>query len=584
RLENPPGTPVAVVSPYSSSRHLKWTQSADILFLTHFDTHPRELRRTSANTFVFVDFSFRDGPYLDTNTTATTLTLSGTTGSVTVTASSTTGINNNQGFLTTDVGRIIRWLAPNGQWEWLTITARTSSTTVTATIESSDPSGTDATTEWRLGAWSDTTGWPEVCVFHQGRLWFGRTTSQPQTLWASRVSNFRNFQPSASDGTVSDDNAITLTIDSNQVNAIAWMVSSHRGLLLGTTGESWIIRSADDTTGISPLNAELVPQGSWGSDDAILPTRVGSSTLYVQSGQTAIRESAFNFDEDVFSANNITILSEHLFRLGVKRLAFSQAPIQTVWALLTNGTLAGFTFDKEQKVIAWHHHTIAGAGANVVDIAVIQHDTQNQLWMLVERTIDGNTVQYVEFMEEPFDAQLHTIEEAFFLDGALTYDGVPTTTVSGLTHLEGETVGVLADGATHPDKVVSGGAVTLDRSASKVQVGLRYSAETRTMPLEAPNREGSFISLGKTKRIHQVHVILAETVGALIGPEIGVLDRIPFRVPSDPMDTPVELFNGVKSLSLSSSYEEQARVRVVSDQPLPCTVLAIVMEGSVHGS
>lgn len=585
RVESPPGTPIAVATPYTAAdlAQLKWTQSADVLFLAHPDYRPKELRRTSATSFSLVNYNFQDGPYLDINITATTLALSGTSGSVTVTASSTTGINGGAGFQSTDVNRQIRWKDPANQWNWLTITAFTDTTHVTATLNGTVSAGT-ATTSWRLGAWSDTTGWPSVCTFHQSRLWWARTATQPQTLWASRLTMIDAFAPSKADETVTDDHGIALTIDSNQVNAVAWLVSSHRGLLVGTNGEEWLIQSSDSTKGLTPSSTEILPQSSWGSYDLVGPVRVGTSTLYVQRGATVIRESAFNFDEDAFTADNITVLSEHLFRKGVKRLAFSQTPVQTVWAILTDGSLAGFTFDKEQKVIAWHHHTIGGVDAEVLDIAVVKEATQDQLWMIVRRTINSTQHQYVEFLEEPFDEQLHAIDDAFFVDSGLSYSGAATVTIAGLGHLEGETVTILADGSPQPSKVVASGQITLDRAAAEIHVGLDYSAEIRTMPLEAPQREGPFVTLGKTKRIHQVLLLFAETVGAKAGPYLGVLDPLLFRSPSVPMGAPVPPFSGIKSLSISASWEQSARVQIVSDQPLPCTVLSMAVESQIHGS
>lgn len=589
RVESPPGTPVEVNTPYLGADlpRLKWTQSVDVLFLAHPTYRPRELRRTSATSFSLVNYDFQNGPWLDLNVTSTTLTLSGTSGSVTVTASATAGINDGQGFLATDIARQIRFKDPAGSWSWMEITARTNSTTVTATIRgANNPSAGTATTQWQLGAWSDTTGWPSVCMFHQGRLWWGRTRKQPQTLWATTTTSFNAFTPSASDGTVRDSDGVTLTIDSNQVNAISWLLSSQRGLQVGTVGEEWLVRSADTTSVIAPTSVEVVLQGSWGSDDLISPVRVGTSSIYVQRGSTVIRESAFSFDEDAYTAQNITVLSEHLFRKGVKRIVFAQSPVQTAWALLTDGSLAGFTFDKEQKVIAWHHHTIGrsvAAPAVIMDIAVAKAGSHDQLWMAVRRTINGVSKRYVEFFEEPFDTQLHTIEDAFFVDSGLSYNGASTTVISGLDHLEGETVAVFANGSPQPNKVVSSGQITLNIAATEAHVGLPFSAEIVTMPMEAPQREGSFVSVGKLRRVHRASVLFAETVGAKVGQFGGKLDVVPFRTPSVPMDQPVQPFSGLKRLSIEGEWGDGTRTHVLSDQPLPCSVVSIVEESQIYG-
>ncbi|MFN0101168.1 MAG: hypothetical protein ACKV2U_03645, partial [Bryobacteraceae bacterium] len=219
------GTPTELTTTYLTADlfQLKFAQSADVLYIAHPTYPPRKLTRTSHTAWTIDNIVFTDGPYYDTNTTATTLTLGGTTGSVSVTASAITGINGGAGFATTDVGRLIRWKDPANNWTWLTITAWTSTTVVTATISGPNASAATATVNWRLGAFSATTGYPGSVTFHEERLWWAGTTDRPQTVWASKSGDFENMAPTGVTGTVADDSAIDFTLAANQVNVIRWL-------------------------------------------------------------------------------------------------------------------------------------------------------------------------------------------------------------------------------------------------------------------------------------------------------------------------------------------------------------------------
>ena len=194
------------------------------------------------------------------------------------------------------------------------------------------------------------------------------------------------------------------------------------------------------------------------------------------------------------------------------------------------------------------------------------------MYVSVRREINGSTVRHVEFLK-PIEFGTD-VADAFFLDSGLTYDSTATSTITGLNHLEGEVVSVLADGSTHPDKTVSGGAISLDRSASKVHVGFGFRSTVETLRLEAGAEDG--IAQGKIKRIHGITVRFFNTVGAEMWPNTGGLDRLPFRDSSMAMDEAVPLFNGDKEISFPAGYENDARVVVRQSQPLPMTVLAIM--------
>ena len=212
------------------------------------------------------------------------------------------------------------------------------------------------------------------------------------------------------------------------------------------------------------------------------------------------------------------------------------------------------------------------ARAIVESVTSIPSGAEDQVYVSVKRVIDGSTVRHIEFIK--------TIEfgddvtDAFFVDSGLTYDSTATSTITGLNHLEGEVVSILADGATHPDRTVSAGAITLDRSASKVHVGYGYSSVLETLRIEAGADDG--VAQGKIKRIHGVTARLYKTVGVEFGPDLSNLDRLPFRDSSMAMDEAIPIFTGDKEVYFPSGYENDARVVVRQIQPLPMTVLAIM--------
>ena len=210
--------------------------------------------------------------------------------------------------------------------------------------------------------------------------------------------------------------------------------------------------------------------------------------------------------------------------------------------------------------------------AQVESLAIVPGDlNEDDVYMIVKRTINGSTTRFVEYFST-FDFGTD-VTDAFFLDSALTYSGSPATSMSGLNHLEGETVAILADGSTHPTKSVASGALTLGRATKKAHIGLNYSSLLKTMRIEAGGAEGT--SQAKTKRIHDVTLRLYRSVGAKVGSSEDELDLIHFRSSADKMDTAISLFSGDKEVEFRSGYDTDGFVVVKQDQPLPLTVLAI---------
>ena len=206
-------------------------------------------------------------------------------------------------------------------------------------------------------------------------------------------------------------------------------------------------------------------------------------------------------------------------------------------------------------------------------VAVIPtDDTEYQVYVIVKRTINGATRRFVEILNV-FDFDQTDNTSFNFLDSALSYSGSAVTTISGLDHLEGQTVSILANGATHPDKTVSSGSITLDRSSTSVKVGLAYTSLLQTMRLNAGSQNGT--SQGKTKRIYDITVRMFETIGVEVGPDLNNLERIPFRSSADLMDEGIPPFTGDKEVEFRGNFETDGFIFVRQTQPLPFTILSL---------
>jgi len=566
------GSAYEISSPYLEAElfDIKYAQSADVMYICHPNHAVRKLSRTGHTAWTLTEVDFQNGPFMDHNISTTTLTAGHTSvgSSGNLTLSSTTGVNNDQGWLSTDVGRLVHF--KEGHYKITSIT----STTVAVSTCVVAPSSGSASTDFALGSFSDTTGHPSCVTFFEQRLVFAATLSQPQTLFFSVSGDYENMDDNYH-GTVADDDAIIYTIASNQVNAIRFMTAT-RTLIIGTAGGEFAVSGGGTDIAITPTNILIKKQSNNGAAN-VDALAVGNATLFLQRAKRKLRELAYNFDVDGYVAPDLTILAEHISEGGFKQLSYQQEPNQIIWCVRNDGQLIGLTYQREQEVVAWHRHIFGGAfsSGNAVCESVATIPTDNseyQTWVIVKRTINGATKRYIEYMHNyDFD---ETDDTSFnFLDSQLSYDGSPVTTLSGLSHLEGQTVSILADGATHPDKVVSSGEITLNRSASKVKVGLGFTSLLQTMRLDAGSQNGT--SQSKTKRIYEITIRLYESLGVEVGPDLNNMERIPFRSSADLMDSGVGVFTGDKEVEFRGNYETDGFIFVRQDQPLPLTILSL---------
>lgn len=627
------GVPVEVVTPYAigdlynadGTPRLRFAQSGDFLYIAHPSYQQRILKRLTATSFTMTTFEGKGGPWKSLNDTATTVYASAETGTgITLTASSAIFQAGHVGSLfyleskdlnaipawevghTVSIGErarsdgktyealnaaktgtsrpvhtegalydgnptSVQWLYRDAGYGYVRITGFTSSTVVTADVVDRLPSQVvgvgNATTRWAHAAWSAVEGWPSQVAFFRERMWWARG----QEVWASVSADFTDYSPRTFN-TVTADAGFTVQINSGKINDVQWLAPD-RDLLVGTAGSEFAVGELTNGEPLGPNNRRSRLASEFGSK-AIPPIKNGRSSLFIQRSGLVVRETFYEFAGDGYESTETTVEAEHITRTGVIDMAFASEPTPVVWCIRNDGLLIGFTWNNEQKVRGWHRHPIGGGGI-VESISVMQaaEGDRHELWLIVRRTINGVTKRYVEYMERPWregDSQA----SQFYVDSGLTYSGAPATTISGLGHLEGQTVDVLTDGAPHPQRVVTGGQITLQRASSVVQVGLPAPCFYRSMRLDVGAADGT--AQGKTKRIHKAVMRFLNTGGGSYGGSENALDDLQFRTAADPMGAPVPLFTGDKVVSWPDGYTTDAYMIYTNEQPTAATLVALM--------
>ena len=596
------GSPSEIVTTYTSADipDIKFIQSADVLYLFHPDHIPRTLSRTATpdndpSNWTLASLLFEDGPYRDLEGTGSITTISGNTGDTVRTFTFDTA----QDILaegSSAVGTVIRTRGPAAQSKFATwrVSGVTSSTICELTA--TDLEGWDDTipqAEFIWGIWNPVDGWPETATFHANRFWAAANSENPQRLWASTVGNFTLFRDLERDGTGGDDPDIGLSfnIDDNQVNRIRWLVSDAKGLLVATSGGLYIGTGGSFGDAITPDNILIVKQSNRPADDRARPQKVGDTTLVVTEGGLKVREFSFDFDTDRFVSPDLTIIAEHITQDGTSNglidTAFQKEPNSVFWGLRADGVMVALTLEKAEEVIAWHRHVLGGTrtGASqpeVKSIAAIRNLvlSYDQVWVLVDRTIDGTNVRYIEAVNPEFGIN-EDHETAFFVDCGLTYDGASTDSISGLDHLNGETVKILADGADHPDVIVSSGAVALNYSVTKASVGLAQTYTMKTLPI-LPTGAG-IDPRGKLIRAFKSFISVFRSLGGKVGSETGDVSPIQYREFSGAMDTPPPLRTEIVEKSMPNSSDRRTALIITGDDAQPMSILSVSHETVLDG-
>lgn len=328
-------------------------------------------------------------------------------------------------FVTTDAGRLIR-IEAGTTWSWATITSYIGPTRVNIQIQTTIASGT--LNSFRLGAFSQTTGYPGTACFHEDRLSFAGCPGDPERIFASNTSDYENFAPTQPDGTVIDSNALTFGLNANDVNLVEWLNSDEKALLGGTTSAEWTIRPSLTSEAMTPTNISAKRSTKWGST-SLQPVTVSKSTMYIQRGGRKLREFMYYFDIDGYRSTDMTELAEHITGTGVIDIAYQSIPISCVWLVRNDGVLIGMTYDRDMSQLrsGWHQHYLGGQSDASGTIPIVESigvipspdGTRDDLWLIVQRWINGSVVRTVEFMTKIFE-DIDPQQNAFMVDCGLT--------------------------------------------------------------------------------------------------------------------------------------------------------------------
>ncbi len=624
------GVPYEIASPYAladltnsdGAFAISYVQSGDIIYMACRGYFPRKLSRFAPTNWTITEYGPTGGPFKDANITATTIYSSANTGAVTLTASAAVFTAAMVGTLVYleqktiqdakqwEVGKAViigdkrrsdtrNYNALNAattgtvkpthtegsvfdgdtgvQWEyldagygWARITGFTSSTVVSATVLSRIPdgavSGANATTKWALGAWSAAEGYPDSIAFYLDRIVFSRD----QLVWMTVAGDYENMQTRDA-GRQLTDSAITLPIPSRRGNRILWLETLEVGLVVGTGSDEWLVAPASRNDPLGPLNISANCVGAIGSR-GLSALRIFNAVVFCQRAGKRLRAMQY-LQGDGASYADLNAYADHISR-GFVSLAYVAEPYSLIFGVDKAGGLSAVTYYPEQNVLGWFRLPLDGFVECVQSIP--SPDGENDdLWLIVRRTINGVTKRYVEYMKPALPDDGDTID-AFYVDSGKTYTGALTTVITGAGHLEGKTVNVLVDGATHPQRTVTGGQFTLQRAGSVVHYGLPYTATLASMDIDAGSQTGT--AQGKMKRVYRMVTRLLRTLGGKHGTSATKLDTLQFRDASVPMGQAPPLFTGDKSGPPPGGSDRQARSWFVHDEPLPATVIAFMQQ------
>lgn len=514
------------------------------------------------------------GKFIVTNETRT----------VVITARDSATASTKAIFTSTDLGRAVR-LGFAGKWTWGVITTYTSTSQVTVTLYSDMPrdphnalniaGNRDAATpdsgityDWRLGAWSDTTGWPRTVVFHEQRLWFGGTEVTPQTLWSSVTGDFENFLPTELDSTVLDDSAITYTLGSSKANAIKWLVSGP-AMTVGTNGGEWQVRASSSINdALTPSNLKATEYTSHGAEGSAFPARVGHSIVFVDRSAEKVHELFYSYEKDAVDSDDLTVISEHILRTygGGAHSAYQQKPNSIFWVANVDGTLSGMTFNKKQEIIGWHHHAFTGGLIQSIAVIPKEDGSEDELWMINQRTVNGSTVYYMEVMEEDFYPNGSSRLGMRFLDSHILVEDWTSTSITGLNALEGYSVYAVVDGTKQGPFTVTSGAITLTGAATdEVVIGLAYNSNLESLPVEGGANFGT--AQGQIGRLVDLDIRFYNSLTLKFGPSSAVLDDNTLGS---------TWFTGTKRFLPKNGYDEEMVYYIRQSDPYPLNILFIV--------
>lgn len=407
--------------------------------------------------------------------------------------------------------------------------------------------------------------YPAAVSYFEQRRCFAGTINSPQSIWMTRSGTESNLSYGIP---VKDSDRIFFKVSAREANTIRHIVPLNQLILL-TNAAEWRVSSLNSDA-LTPSSVAVRPQSYVGANN-VQPCVVNNTLVYCANRGGHVRELGYNWQAQSYITGDLSIRAGHLFDgYTIKDMAYAKAPNPVLWFVSSTGSLLGLTYIPEEQVGAWHQHDTGGDA--IESCAVVSEGEEDRLYVIVARQIGGTTVRYVERMAA---MSFSSIATSFFVDSGLTSTNAnPVTTVSGLAHLNGRTVNVLADGKVQSQKVVANGSITLDSAASTVTVGLPIVADLQTLPV-AMQVDG--YGQGRYKNINKAWLRLYRSSGISIGPDTDNL------VPFDPYETTPTLKSDEIQVLLTPSWAASGQVYIRQTNPLPLSVVGLTLEVAVGG-
>lgn len=567
--------------------NLHFEQSLDVLTITHTGYPPTELRRGGATKWYFTTVSF-----VSTLTAPTTV-------AATATGPSSASNTRSYSYVVTAVGvgadesvissvaTCLNNLAGISNINTITWTASTSpgvrynvykleggiygfigQASGTSFVDDNIAADTSICPPENVNPFNGASNYPAAVGYHEQRRCFGGTLNAPQNFWGTRSGTESNLQYAIP---TRDDDSLQFKIAARKNQTIRHIVSM-QDLLLLTASAEWRVRSSDGGA-LTPSTFSAKTQSYVGSS-MVQPQLFNTTVIFCAARGGHVREMGFSTEAGGWVTGDLSLRAPHRFdNLNILDAATSLSPYPVVWFVSSAGNLLSLTYVPEQNVGAWASHDTDGTFESVCCVAEGNEDV---LYAVVNRTIGGVTKRYVERMAS---RQFATQADCFFVDCGLSYAGAPTSTLSGLGHLEGKTVAILGDGAVRPSQVVTGGSITLDAPASKAQVGLPITADIQTLPL-AIQVQG--YGQGRPKNVSTAWLRVFNSLGIKAGPTLNDLREFAART-VEGFGSPPNLQTRECEINLEPTWQDSGQVYVRQDQPLPLTIVSLTVEAELAG-
>jgi len=659
-----------IPNPFSESDlfDIHYVQSADVLTLVHPNYAPRELRRLGATQWTLTTINFAAPVSAPTGLTLTeSLSHSGYNYTYVVTSVASDEVSESvastSATIDGDFGKsgyyvTIQWTAVSGASRYRVYKLQgglygfIGETTTTSIIDDNIAPDMGITPPVYDTLFNSANNYPGAVSYFEQRRIFAGTNNSPQTMWMTRSGTESDMSYSIP---TEDTDRIKFRVAAREANTIRHVVPLTQLLAL-TSAAEWRISPVNSDI-ITPTTISVRPQSYIGASN-VQPSIVNNTVIYCAARGGHVRELGYSWQASGFVTGDLSLRAPHLFdTYNIVDMCYSKSPHPLLWFVSDNGRLLGLTYVPEQQVNAWHWHDTDGDFESCTAVA---EGNEDSLYVIVNRTIGGVTKRYVERFAT---REITDIEDCFFVDSGLTYDGTNTTSttvtvtggtawspsetltitassaifaagdvgdaivltdssgnkyrltitaytsatsvsarvdvtlavalrgvatttwawardsVSGLSHIEGKTVSILADGAVLPREVVTSGSVTIDRPATVIHVGLPYDSDLQTMPISL-NIDGS--AQGRYKNINHAWLRVYKSSGIFVGPTTDKLTEVKQRT-TEPYGTPPSLKTDEVDVELKPAWVAGGQVYVRQSDPLPVSVIGLTLDVVLGG-